>query len=142
LTLLFTLLLFWHFNVSNVISCGNERENCICFGFRGLGLSFCKGVFLSFAFWKCRGIWEGKPDLSPHFTHSPAWTEGERTEKNKAIRKSTIEFVVRPSIHLRCGVFYLSIEPWAFALLVLTLNWNHFWCETCLCVSMFASFRV
>ena len=97
-----------------------------------------QGCFLSFAFWKFRTIWEEKPDLISHFTYFPACAEGARTEKNKAIRRSTVAFVVRPLIHRRCGVSYLSIEARAFTLLVLTVNWNHFWCETCLlCVDVF-----
>jgi len=90
----FRKMLLWHcffsyfcLTLRRVMCCPawQWKRNFHCFWLTWFTFVFLQGCFLSFAFWKCKAIWEGKADLISHCTHYPACSEGERTEKNNKI---------------------------------------------------------
>jgi len=109
--------IFFYFHLTlwrgSAVLRGNERENAVVFGLRGLPLSFCKGCFLSFAFWKYRAIWEEKTDLISHCTHYPRvlWRRENRGNNKICVPFATVAFVFRQPIHHRCGVSYCVVYP-------------------------------
>ena len=74
---------------------------------------FLQRVFLSFAIWKCRAIWEGKTDLISHCTHYPrlVWRRENRGNNKIRVPFATVALIFRPPIYRHVGVSYFAVYP-------------------------------